>query len=197
MTSWWWLGRLCLVIGCMFQQSLKADLQPTVVEQGLAGIRIGERVSAAKQLYPGLRWSLGVWRTSIGRSCRLEVVAGKATDLQARINVITVKRNQPNDQGENVECDSVRTGKGLPFGGDLKEIRRLYPGLALMEDGKEPALYREDNDQECLSGRTSILRSMFLYWSNQVQKTQTISIDASRLGCQEYRDTERGERSKR
>ncbi len=77
------------------------------------------------------------------------------------------------------------------MGADLSEILRLYPGLALMEPGKEPSLYREDNDRECLSRRTAVLRSLFIYWSNQQRRIQKLIIVGSRGDCQENRNAER------
>lgn len=160
------------------------------MEQTIAGVKVGDRVSKAKQLYPALRWTRdGVWRAQIGRACMLEIVAGDAANLEAHVEVITLNRLANAGKSIGADCDAIRTGVGLRFGADLEEVKRRYPGIRLMEPGKEPSLYISDDGNDCLSGRTSVMRSMLLYWSHATQKIVTISLEASGHACEEYRAT--------
>ena len=114
---------------------------------------------------------------------------GDTASLDARIETVTLRRVDQAGQRRDESCDSIRTGAGLRFGADLEEMKRLYPGIQLMEQGKEPSLYRSDNGEERLSGQSTVLRSMFLYWSSVDRAFRRIIVDASKRGCEEYRDT--------
>ena len=166
------------------------------VEQSIAGIRVGDKVADAKRTYPNLAGPKnGVWSVPIGRNCRLEVVpVNERTDLEAPIEVITVERAATSDINKDETCDAVATGAGLKFGDNLETIKRVYGRISLMKSGKDPSLYRADNGPDCLSGRSPLLRSMFVYWSNQNHRITTISVDASTLACREYRDTTPGKK---
>jgi hypothetical protein len=161
------------------------------IEQSIAGITIGEKVADARRAYPNLAGPKGgVWSVPIGRNCRLELVlANERADVEAPIEVVTLERVSSSDTDKDEACDDVATGAGLKFGDTLETIQCVYKGIALMEPGKEPSLYRADNGRECLSRRSALLRSMFIYWSNQNHRIVMISIDASTLACREYRDT--------
>ena len=182
-TRVWCLLSLGSVTACTLQSGQRLG----VTEQRIAGISVGDGISSAKRLFPRLSETggRGVWTVPIGRNCRLELVVSGT-----RIGVITLERARPHDLQEDTVCDSVRTGAGLPFGAGLDGVKRAYKALALMEAGKEPALYRGDNGPECLGRRSPVLRSMFVYWSNVSRRIQTFSVEASRAACEEYRDTE-------
>ncbi len=83
----------------------------------------------------------------------------------------------------------------MKFGASLEDLRRAYVGIALMEAGKEPALYQADNGSECLAGGSAVLRSMLVYWSNTEKKIQTFSVEASAHSCTEYRESEKERRA--
>jgi hypothetical protein len=101
----------------------------------------------------------------IGRNCRLEVVpANERTDIDAPVEVVTLDRVSATDVNEDEACDAMETGAGLKFGDNLEAIQRVYKGIPLMEPGKEPSLYLADNGPDCLNRRSSLLRSMLVYW---------------------------------
>jgi hypothetical protein len=161
------------------------------VEQSIGGIQVGKTLSEARRAYPNLARSKGgVWSVPIGRNCKLEVVAAhERTDVGAPIEVVTLERVDSSNLDKDEVCDAVATSAGLRFGAGLQDIQRLYRGISLMEPGKDPSLYRGDNGPECLTGRSPILRSMFIYWSRQSHRIAMISVEGSTLACREYKDT--------
>jgi hypothetical protein len=163
------------------------------IEQSVAGIRVGDRLEIALRLFPDLRMTGGdgVWTVPVGRNCTLEIVTSDNADQRRRIEVLTLHRIDARDTGADPNCDASRMGAGLRFGARLRELQMVYKPISIAEPGKDPLLYRKENGRECLTGRSSELRSMFVYWSTKSNRIETISVSASRLGCEEYRDTER------
>jgi hypothetical protein len=125
----------------------------------------------------------------IGRSCMLALDAGDAAGPGARMEIITLGRVAEAGSNIGVDCGSIRTGAGLRFGVAPGEMKRLYPGMRLMEQGKGPSLYRSDIGEECLNGRSTVLRTMYLYGSDTDRAFRRIIVEASKRGCEEYRDT--------
>jgi len=166
---------------------------PGPIEQSMAGLKIGDRVRTARQVFPGLKMTggVGVWTVRLGRNCKLEVVSADQKGRDPRIEVITIERIDREDAGTDQECDSAKTGAGLSMGASISEVHRIYKQIPLAEPGKEPSLYRKDNGPDCLAGRSPELKSIFVYWSNRTNRIQMFSVDASRLSCEEYRSTER------
>ncbi len=163
-----------------------------IIEQRIAGITIGDRFDTATRLFPDLKMTggTGVWTARVGRNCKLEVVIAKKQGSKGHIEVITVERIDPKDVRTDPDCDSTKTGVGLSFGASLSDLNRAYKPISVAEPGKEPSLYRKDNGPDCLAGRSSELKSMFVYWSNRNRRIETFSVDASRFACAEYRSTE-------
>jgi hypothetical protein len=185
---------LLLCLCCAWAPSFQARPSQGGVEQSIAGLRVGDPVSKAKRLFPRLTMTggQGVWTADIARNCRIEAVAGGENgEPDARIEVITLERIDVNDGGRDDNCDSFRTGAGLRFGAGLVDVERFYKGIPLMEQGKEPAVYRRQNGPECLTGRSSVLRSMYIYWAVKMQRIESITLEASRVACEEYRDYSR------
>lgn len=163
------------------------------IEQSLAGIKVGDTVTTAKARFPGMRMTggMGVWTAGIGANCRIEVYAGESSDVNGGIEVVTLERVNNGNLNKDAQCDGLKTGASLRFGATLTELQLAYSGLRLMEEGKDPALYRTDNKVECIAGATPILRSMMVYWSVRFRRIETISVSAGRKDCQEYRDAAR------
>src|SRR5205807_1037955 len=67
---------------------------PGPIEQSMAGLTIGDRISTARQLFPGLKMTggVGVWAVRLGRNCKLEVVSAEQKGQDPRIEVITIER---------------------------------------------------------------------------------------------------------
>ena len=165
--------------------------QSPMIEQAIGGVSVGNTVADALRHYPSLRWSgHGVSIAPIGGACELELVGSKRDDPSGHVEVLTLKRKEDAVTGNDPACDVIRTGAGLRFGGDVAEIERTYPEIHLMEPDKDPELYRRDSDDACLSRRSDVLRSMFIYWSKKHLRIEKISVDASRMACLEYRDSE-------
>jgi hypothetical protein len=165
---------------------------PGIVEQRIAGLRVGDRFDTAKRLFPNLKMTggSGVWTVRVGRNCKLEVVTAEAERPNGKIEVITMERFDPKDVRTDSACDETKIGAGLSFGAKLGDLNRAYAPISVAEPGKEPSLYRKDNGPDCLAGRSSELRSMFVYWSNSTSRIEVFSVEASRRSCAEYRSTE-------
>lgn len=159
----------------------------SAVEQSVAGVRVGERLSKVRIAHPNLRAEHGVWTMALGRNCKLELVAEDTKTGDPRVTVVTLERIDPTDVRADETCDAVKAGSGLAFGADLENFRSVYPGMSRIGPANALTLYRLDNGRECLARSSSILRSMFVYWSSRDHRVTSISVEGSHRACEEYR----------
>jgi hypothetical protein len=84
------------VAGLAVAQS-PARHSPGIVEQRIAGLRVGDRFDTAKRLFPNLKMTggSGVWTVRVGRNCKLEVVTAETERPNGKIEVITMERFDP------------------------------------------------------------------------------------------------------
>ena len=134
---------------------------------------------------------------AIGRNCFLGFGVAQPTGAEHPIDPlierIGLQLLDPPDLRNDKICNALKTGAGLRFDASLEDIQLFYGGIHLIELSKEAGVgngaevYGGENGQECLSGRSALLRSMRIYWSSKRRRIMVIVLEASRTNCQEYR----------
>jgi hypothetical protein len=101
----------------------------------------------------------------------------------SRIEALTLTRSPDVPAGD---CSRLRTSRGLSISTPLADITRLYPELRHSE-AKKRFVFTIDDGTDCISGRSDVLRSFLIVWSERDKAIETIAIEESRGACMDYK----------
>lgn len=194
-----WIGHLLLSTILVGQQGVgpaKAPQKRTRValdvEDSVGGFRTGDPLRKARSRFPTLRQDGDDWHGQVGPLCELSlgssdsVIRGKPLGNDDPVETIVLSITGAGELAQDPVCGGLQTGRGLRISGSFETAKEVYPD-ATISTSKDKYIIWHDNGPDCLSGRTSILRSLRIFYSADGRRLTDIIIDASKTSCLDFR----------
>lgn len=179
---------LCIILCIARPTALSAAERESFIDDTLGGLRLGDHIQRAKQLYPALRPSVeweGGYEVQIGHSCLLAMSTDVSGPQSGRIRGLSLEILKPTELSRDPECANLRSGKGFLIGQDMGTAERIYNAPAIFDEPDSLTISIHNGDQ-CESGETTVMKSMTINWSKKTQMIKYYAVEASEDSCLDY-----------